>query len=72
MLAVIAPAIAPPSQKPLPNAWRMLRTRFKSSQMNVSRIAWSYEAKAPGVQGVLPRWSAANAVSAARRPDSIA
>ncbi len=48
-------AIALPSQKPCPKGWRMLRTRLRSVQMNVSRIASSYEASAPGVHGVRPR-----------------
>ena len=39
--AVIAPANAPPSQNPRPNAWRMLRTCCRSFQMKLCRIASS-------------------------------
>jgi hypothetical protein len=72
LLAVIAPASAPPSQKPLPKAWRMFRTSRRSSQTKLACSASSYEASAPGAHGVRPRWSAPNAASAASRPDSIA
>ena len=40
-VAVIAPASAPPTQKPRPKAWRMLRTRRRSSQTKLSRRAES-------------------------------
>src|SRR6266511_921878 len=62
-VAVIAPASAPPSQKPRPNACRMLRTSCRSVQMKLSRRASSYEPSA--VAGLAPGRTAANAASAA-------
>jgi hypothetical protein len=71
-LIVIAPAIAPPMRKPCANACRMFRTCSRSLWMNDRRTESSYEARAPGVQGVRPGCKAAKAASAASRPDSIA
>src|SRR5476649_2822222 len=45
-VAVMAPASAPPTQKPRPNACRMFRTSRRSLQMNDSRIDASYDANA--------------------------